>query len=151
MRTISCNNNLFCGSVTNRSLRHNIPGLTKKTFMYLGQMIVVVHGGPAPAFISQEIADYIVHGIASVKPFICSVPDSTIQQKLSKVWHVLLCACQVLTFGAHIYCCYLFEFTAWQCCFNWRVWIIAGFRGIRFSIWLCCLSTCQIVINWWQV
>ena len=47
----------------------------------------VMHGGPAPMFLSSAVADYIVYGVQRVKATIADVPNPHIQQLLKKVLH----------------------------------------------------------------
>ena len=85
--SIISNNSLFCGDVNSRFLRHNVIELNKKTYFYVGQIlsITLVHGGPAPSFFVEPIADYILYGLEKVKVSIADVQDKVIKRKLQKV------------------------------------------------------------------
>ena len=67
--SIVSNNSSFCGDINSRLLRHNVIELNKKTYFHVGQIlsITLVHGGPAPSFFAEPIADYILHGLEKVK------------------------------------------------------------------------------------
>lgn len=60
--------------------------LDKKTYYYIGMIIALslIYGGPAPAFLSPSIADYIAFGSAS-SASILDIPDLSIKEKLIKV------------------------------------------------------------------
>lgn len=84
--SIVSNNSSFCGDINSRLLRHNVIELNKKTYFHVGQIlsITLVHGGPAPSFFAEPIADYILHGLEKVKVSIADVQDKMIKRKLQK-------------------------------------------------------------------
>ena len=49
--------------------RHSVIELQKRTYYHVGVIFALslIHGGPAPQFLSAAIADYIVYGAISVK------------------------------------------------------------------------------------
>lgn len=77
----------FCGRENSRVPVHSLMELEQQTFVYIGKMIAMslLYGGPAPAFFSAAVADYIVHGIVKVKATIADVPDEDMKKKLIKV------------------------------------------------------------------
>lgn len=81
------NNSLFCGPLTGRVPRHSVLELEKKTFYYVGAIIglSIIHGGPAPQFFSDAVADYIVRGVQHVKATIEDVPEYEIRKSLERV------------------------------------------------------------------
>jgi hypothetical protein len=85
--SIISNNSLFCGDVNSRFLRHNVIELNKKTYFYIGQIlsITLVHGGPAPSFFAEPVADYILYGLEKIKVSIADVQDKAVKRKLKKV------------------------------------------------------------------
>ena len=87
LMSIAQNNKLFCGPPDARTPNHNIVELQKKTYYYVGVFFAlsIIHGGPAPTFLSSAVADYIVHGIQKVKASITDVPDPQMKQCLFKV------------------------------------------------------------------
>ena len=60
--------------------------LEKKTYLYVGQMIVVslLHGGPGPSFFSKAVADYFTFGQSGVSPSRDDVPDVSVQKSIEK-------------------------------------------------------------------
>ena len=70
--------------------RHSVIELQKRTYYHVGVIFALslIHGGPAPQFLSAAIADYIVYGALSVKA--TDVIDSKIKEKIQKVIHVYL-------------------------------------------------------------
>ena len=88
---IAENNSLFCGITTARIPRHNVVELEKKTYYYVGVVsaLSLIHGGPAPQFFSDSVADYIVNGIEGVNPVIGEVPDDEIRKSLDEVCLVM--------------------------------------------------------------
>ena len=87
MGSIISNNSLFCGNVNSLFLRHNVIELNKKTYFYVGYIpsISLVHGGPAPSFFAEPVADYILYGLEKVKVSIADIQDRAIKRKLQKV------------------------------------------------------------------
>lgn len=87
MGEVLSNNTLFHGSATARVPTHNMAHLSKKTYLYVGQMftIFLVHGGPAPSCLANPVADYFLYGIERVKATISDVSDVGVQMKLWKV------------------------------------------------------------------
>ena len=85
--SVVSNNSLFCGEMDSRFLRHNVIELNKKTYFHVGQIlsITLVHGGPAPSFFAQPIADYILYGLDKVKVSITDVQNVVIKRRLQKV------------------------------------------------------------------
>ena len=61
--------------------------LSKKTYYYIGVMIAtsLIHGGPAPKFLSPSVADYLVYGLSGVKANPADIGDSTTHLKVLKV------------------------------------------------------------------
>ena len=49
----------------------------------------LIHGGPAPQFFSDSVADYIVNGIEGGNPVIGEVPDDEIRMSLDEVCLVM--------------------------------------------------------------
>ena len=84
---IQKNNTLLCGSMTRRSLSHNIHELERNTYIYLGAILAVsiVHGGPAPAFFCSAVADFVAFGMSRVKPSFEDIPDMYVRESISKV------------------------------------------------------------------
>ena len=85
--SVVSNNSLFCGEIDSRFLRHNVIELNKKTYFHVGQIlsITLVHGGPAPSFFAQPIADYILYGLDKVKISITDVQNLVIKRRSQKV------------------------------------------------------------------
>ena len=75
--SIAQNNKLFRGPHDACTPNHNTVELQKKTYYYVGVFFTlsIMHGGPAPTFLSSAVPDYIVHGIQKVKASITDVPD----------------------------------------------------------------------------
>lgn len=85
---IASNNMLFTGDETARVPTHNIIQLQNKTYQHVGEMLAVtiVHGGPAPAFFSPAVANYILYGQCDkVKATIV-----TIRERLEKVTYTIV-------------------------------------------------------------
>lgn len=61
--------------------------LTNKTHLHVGEMIAVslVHGGPAPAFFTPSLVDYILYSLHKVKVTTDEVLCLDIIEKLQKV------------------------------------------------------------------
>ena len=76
----------FYGDVYFCFLRHNVIELNKKAYFHVGQIpsISLVHGGPAPLFFAEPVADYILYGL-EVKVSIADKQDKAIKRKLQKV------------------------------------------------------------------
>lgn len=57
--SIAQNNRLFCGIPTAHILNHNIVELQRR-FYYIGVFFAlsIIHGGPAPMFMSSVVVDY---------------------------------------------------------------------------------------------
>ena len=95
--SISQNNNLFCSAEGGRVPRLNVTEFEKKTYYYIGMMLALslVHGGPAPHFFTDAVADYIVYGMSKVRATPADVPDKVIRQKLLQVCYqnksIMLC------------------------------------------------------------
>lgn len=87
IQELADNNSIFCGPSTARVPRHSVIELEKRTFYYVGVIFALslVHGGPAPQFLSGAVSDYIVKGISFVKPTIDDVPDLNVKKSLKKV------------------------------------------------------------------
>ncbi len=84
---------LLCGDPTSRTLTHNMNELRKKTYKHVGTMMAlsIIHGGPAPAFFSIAVADYIVYGTEKVKAGIHKAEATTLATPAmagDKFWHV---------------------------------------------------------------
>ena len=81
----------MCGSTTARIPGHNVVELEKKTYYYVGVVsaLSLIHGGPAPQFFSDSVADYIVNGIGGVNLVIGEVPDDEIRKSLDEVCLVM--------------------------------------------------------------
>ena len=45
----------------------------------------VLHGGPGPTFFGESAIDYLLGGIASVKPNVSDIPDAEVQSKIKAV------------------------------------------------------------------
>lgn len=84
---IAQNNTLFCGTATARIPRHDMVELSKQTYKCIGSILAasIVHGGPAPNFFSDAVANYIVYGIEHAKASIEDVPCTMMKEKLQKV------------------------------------------------------------------
>ena len=91
MGQIARNNSLLCGSETKRVPQHNMHELGKRTYYFIGMMIAasLIHSGPAPAFFTGAVADYIVYGKVKAAPE--DVPDNVIREKLRRVCETLVC------------------------------------------------------------
>ena len=65
----------------------NVIELNKKTYFHIGQILSIslVHGGPAPSFFAEPVADYILYGLEKVKVSIADMQDRAIKRKLQKV------------------------------------------------------------------
>ena len=89
LSSIAQNDRLFSGPPQARSPSHNVAELQQRTFFYIGVFFAlsIMHGGPAPMFLSSAVADYIVYGVQRVKATIADVPNPHIQQLLKKVLH----------------------------------------------------------------
>ena len=87
LAAIATNNTLLCGPDSSRTPNHHVEELERMTFFYIGVIIALslVHGGPAPQFLSPAVADYIIHGVQGVKATIGDIPHCTIRQSLQKV------------------------------------------------------------------
>lgn len=87
MNEIASNNSIFCGEAGFRYLRHNVIELKRKTYFYVGKVLSMslIHGGPAPSFFSEPVADYILYGLEKVAVNISDVYDYSMKQKLQKV------------------------------------------------------------------
>ena len=77
----------FSGPPTALSPTHNVAELQKQTYFYVGVFFAlsIIHGGPAPMFLSSAVADYIVYGLQNVKAAIDDVPDTHKQLCLKEV------------------------------------------------------------------
>ena len=86
--SIAQNNKLFCGPSTARTPNHNSIEMQKQTFYYVGMFFAlsIIHGGPAPMFLSSAVADYIAFGVQNVKASIADVPDPDVKLSLEKVF-----------------------------------------------------------------
>ena len=75
--SIAQNNKLFCGLSIAHTPNHKIIAIQKQTFYYVGMFfaLLIIHGGPAPMFLSSAVADYIVFGVQNVKASIADLPD----------------------------------------------------------------------------
>ena len=87
VQSISKNNSLFCGEEGNRVPQVNAVELKKQTYKKVGEMLAtsLVHGGPAPHFFSEAVADYILFGMDKVRVTVSDVPDNDVRSKLIKV------------------------------------------------------------------
>ena len=87
LMSIAQNNMLFCGPPTSRTPNHNVMELQKMTFKYVGVFFAlsIVHGGPAPMFLSSAVANYIAYGVQRVKAIPEDVPDPQKKECLQKV------------------------------------------------------------------
>lgn len=63
--SIAHNHLLFAGEEGNRVPTHNILELEKRSYFYVGEILAVsiVHGGPAPSFFTEAVADFLLYGI----------------------------------------------------------------------------------------
>ena len=84
---IAQNNTLFCGTAMARVPKHNMVELSKQTYKCIGSILAasIVHGGPAPSFFSNAVANYIVYGVEQVKAMIEDVPCALMKDKLERV------------------------------------------------------------------
>ena len=84
---IAQNNTLFCGKAMTRVPKHNMVELSKQTYKCIGSILAasIVHGGPAPKFFSDAVANYIVYGIEHTKASVEDVPCTLMKDKLQKV------------------------------------------------------------------
>ena len=87
MACVARNNSLFIGEETRRAPAHNISAVEKNTFYFVGIMLAmsIVHGGPAPCFFTEAVADFILYGLGKTKPTVEDVPDSDVRVKLQSV------------------------------------------------------------------
>ena len=78
MKALAQNDMIFCGPAELRMPRHSVVELQKKTFYYVGVIIAlsVVHGGPAPQFLSSAVADYLIFGPLGVKATSSDIVDN---------------------------------------------------------------------------
>ena len=85
--SVASNNSLFCGDGDARFVRHNVLELKKRSYFHVGQIIslYLMHGGPAPTFLSEAIADYILYGLEKINTSINDVQDVDIKRKLQTV------------------------------------------------------------------
>ena len=85
------NNALFDGGSQRRILRHNVIELKGSSYLIAGRIIALplIYGGPAPHFFARAIAEYFL-GITSYTVSIEDVPDYCVQQKLFRVFILLL-------------------------------------------------------------
>ena len=81
--TIARKNSWFCGRADARVPMHSVMELEKQTFLYIGKIIALslLYGGPAPAFFSPAVADYIAYGVLKVKATVDDLPDIEIKKK----------------------------------------------------------------------
>ena len=91
MGEISRNNSLFTGDLKFRVPAHNMLELSKKTYRHVGSILAlsIVYGGPAPHFLAESVADYIIHGLEKTQCTIHDIPDHIIKEKMAKVGEVL--------------------------------------------------------------
>lgn len=84
---IAQNNSLLCGCETSRVPAHNMLELAKQSYYYIGVMIAtsIIHGGPAPNFFADVVADYIVYGMSGVKATAADIPSFAVQMMVLKV------------------------------------------------------------------
>ena len=90
---IARNNTLFCGKAIARIPKHNMVELSKQTYKYIGSILAasIIHGGPAPRFFSDAVANYIVYGIERAKVSVEDVPCPLMKEKLQKVCIMYVC------------------------------------------------------------
>ncbi len=69
IKAVAENNTLLAGPDDNRVPRHNVVELQKRTYFFVGIIfaLLIIHGGPAPQFLSSAVADYIVFGPLHIK------------------------------------------------------------------------------------
>lgn len=84
---VARNNSLFVGDETSRAPAHNIAEVDRKTYYFVGVILAmsIVHGGPAPCFFTEAVADFILYGLDKTRPTIEDVPDTVVRMQLDKV------------------------------------------------------------------
>ena len=93
-------NSLFVGEETSRAPAHNVSAVEQNTYHYVGVILAmsIVHGGPAPCFFTNAVADFILYGLDITRPTIEDVPDQEVRVKLRKV-----CSVQFTGYVSHTY------------------------------------------------
>lgn len=68
---------MFCGSENSRVPVHNMTKFRKRSYYHVGAMIAtsIIHGGPAPNFFADAVADYFCYGISGVKATPADIPN----------------------------------------------------------------------------
>lgn len=87
LSAIVSNDSVLSDDSDKRILRHNIIELNRSTYLYVGKIISMslVHGGPAPSFFSERVADYILFRLEKVKCRFEDVQDPIMRAKIQKV------------------------------------------------------------------
>lgn len=87
MASVAQNNSLFVGPQSKRAPAHSVVEVDRKTFYYVGVVLAasIVHGGPAPAFFTEAVADFLLFGLGKVRVTVEDVPDAAMRVKLEKV------------------------------------------------------------------
>lgn len=91
MKAVSEQSSLLVGLPTRKVLLHNALAMSKGHYRCMGEMIVMslIQGGPGPACFSPTVIDYVLGGIARVRPSIDDIPDCHIQEVMKKVGFTL--------------------------------------------------------------
>ena len=71
---------------------HNMSALMEKMYFSVGRMFAasVLQGGPAPTFLAESIADYLLYGLEGVDTHSEDVPCS-VQDLIEKVRSIYRC------------------------------------------------------------
>ena len=86
LKAAANNNGLFEGPLEHRIPVHNMSALMEKTYFSVGRMFAasVLQGGPAPTFLAESIADYLLYGLEGVGTHTEDIPCS-VQDLIGKV------------------------------------------------------------------
>ena len=86
LKAAANHNGLFEGPLDHRIPVHNMSALMEKTYLSVGRMFAasVLQGGPAPTFLAESIAEYLLYGLEGVGTHKEDVPSS-VEDLLVKV------------------------------------------------------------------
>ena len=109
MSSIASNNHLFTGGEANRVPAHNVLEVGKRPYVFVGvaSAMSIVHGGPAPAFFSTAVADFLLYGLDKTYPTVNDIPDMDVREKIDKV-----CQLAIRTSNVTVYCTVSLELIA---------------------------------------
>ena len=65
-------------------------------YWHVGRIIAlsIIHGGPAPVFLAQQVVDYLLDGITTIiPPPIDAVEDEEVRSKIQKVYTIGVIEC----------------------------------------------------------